>query len=51
MHHIDVSLDAPSALGKKLYSQEQIKRSFDLEEHNFKKIIDYYEYGYILWTN
>lgn len=35
----------PQCIRQKISSQEQIKRSFDLEEHNFKKILDYYEYG------
>jgi len=35
----------PQCIRQKITSQEQIKRSFDLQEHNFKKIIDYYEYG------
>ena len=35
----------PQCIRQKISSQEQIKRSFDLEEHNFKKILDYYDYG------
>lgn len=35
----------PQCIRQKTTSQEQIRRSFDLKEHNFKKIIDYYEYG------
>ena len=35
----------PQCIRQKISSQDQIKRSFDLEEHNFKKILDYYEHG------
>ena len=35
----------PQCIRQKTTSQEQIRRSFDLEEHNFKKILDYYDYG------
>jgi hypothetical protein len=35
----------PQCIRQKTSSQEQIRRSFDLEEHNFKKILDYYENG------
>ena len=30
----------PQCIRQKTTSQEQIRRSFDLEEHNFKKILD-----------
>ena len=35
----------PQCIRQKTSSQEQIRRSFDLEEHNFKKILDYYANG------
>jgi pyruvate-formate lyase-activating enzyme len=35
----------PQCIRQKTTSQEQIKRSFDLEEEQFKKILDYYELG------
>jgi hypothetical protein len=35
----------PQCIRQKTTSQEQIRRSFDLEEHNFKKILDYYDHG------
>jgi hypothetical protein len=35
----------PQCIRQRVISQPQIKRSFDLEEHNFKKIMDYYEGG------
>jgi hypothetical protein len=35
----------PQCIRQKTSSQEQIRRSFDLEEHNFKKILDYYKLG------
>lgn len=35
----------PQCIRQKTSSQEQIKRSFDLEEEQFKKILDYYDYG------
>lgn len=35
----------PQCVRQKISSQEQIKRSFDLEEHNFQKILDYYVNG------
>ena len=35
----------PQCIRQKTSSQEQIRRSFDLEEHNFKKILDYYDNG------
>jgi len=35
----------PQCVRQKTISQDMIRRSFDLEEHNFKKILDYYEYG------
>jgi hypothetical protein len=35
----------PQCIRQKTSSQEQIRRSFDLEEYNFKKILDYYDCG------
>lgn len=35
----------PQCIRQKTSSQEQIRRSFDLEEEQFKKIVDYYEHG------
>lgn len=35
----------PQCIRQKTSSQDQIKRSFDLEEKNFKKILDYYDFG------
>jgi hypothetical protein len=35
----------PQCVRQKTLSQDQIKRSFDLEEKNFQKILDYYDYG------
>ena len=35
----------PQCIRQKSISQDQIRRSFDLEEKNFKKILDYYELG------
>jgi hypothetical protein len=35
----------PQCIRQKTSSQDQIKRSFDLEEENFKKILDYYDRG------
>lgn len=35
----------PQCIRQKTSSQEQIKRSFDLEEEHFKKILDYYDLG------
>ena len=35
----------PQCIRQKTSSQEQIRRSFDLEEEQFKKILDYYDYG------
>lgn len=35
----------PQCIRQKTTSQEQIRRSFDLDEEHFKKIAEYYEYG------
>lgn len=35
----------PQCIRQKTTSQDQIRRSFDLQEHNFQKILDYYELG------
>ena len=35
----------PQCIRQKTSSQNQIKRSFDLEEEQFKKILDYYDIG------
>ena len=35
----------PQCIRQKTSSQEQIKRSFDLQEENFQKILDYYDLG------
>lgn len=35
----------PQCIRQKTSSQDQIKRSFDLEPEQFKKILDYYKYG------
>jgi hypothetical protein len=35
----------PQCIRQRTTSQEQIKRSFDLEEEQFKKILDYYHVG------
>ena len=35
----------PQCIRQKSTSQDQIKRSFDLEEEQFKKILDYYQLG------
>ena len=35
----------PQCIRQKSTSQEQIRRSFDLEEEQFQKILDYYDYG------
>lgn len=35
----------PQCIRQKTSSQAQIKRSFDLEPEQFKKILDYYDYG------
>jgi len=35
----------PQCIRQKNTSQEQIRRSFDLEEKNFQKILDYYTHG------
>ena len=35
----------PQCIRQKSLSQEQIRRSFDLENDQFKKILDYYDFG------
>ncbi len=35
----------PQCVRQKTISQDMIRRSFDLEEHNFQKILDYYDNG------
>lgn len=35
----------PQCIRQKTSSQEQIRRSFDLEKDQFKKILDYYDFG------
>ena len=35
----------PQCIRQKITSQAQIRRSFDLEEEQFKKIFDYYDEG------
>lgn len=45
--NLDIShrciLKCPQCIRQKVSSQDQIRRSFDLEEKNFQKILDYYE--------
>lgn len=45
--NLDIShrciLKCPQCIRQKISSQDQIRRSFDLEEKNFQKIIDYYK--------
>ena len=47
--NLDIShrciLRCPQCIRQKTSSQDQIRRSFDLEEDNFKKIMDYYTHG------
>ena len=38
----------PQCIRQKTSSQEQIRRSFDLEKDQFKKILDYYDFGITL---
>ena len=45
--NLDIShrciLKCPQCIRQKISSQDQIRRSFDLEEKNFQKILDYYK--------
>ena len=47
--NLDIShrciLRCPQCIRQKTYSQDQIRRSFDLEEEEFSKILDFYELG------
>lgn len=47
--NLDISyrciLRCPQCIRQKTSSQDQIRRSFDLEEENFRKILDYYQTG------
>jgi MoaA/NifB/PqqE/SkfB family radical SAM enzyme len=47
--NLDIShrciLRCPQCIRQKTSSQDQIRRSFDLEEENFQKILNYYEIG------
>lgn len=47
--NLDIShrciIRCPQCIRQKMESQDQIRRSFDLEEENFQKILDYYDNG------